>query len=166
MEKVHGHFEKTIYHLLFPELAIKIILTRSMIHLARPTVSPVVNIVFAWNLFFFEKWGWTEGLTTTRTKTMITTSPDCGSAEWINFFFISLFVRCTLQECCSIFKGLSRIFRTPYWTIISYFQKWTDIREEFSSAESLYTFRKFVFCQYFAGFFYWFSKFGFLYLRK
>ena len=25
-----------------------------MIHLARPTVSPVVNIVFAWNLFCFE----------------------------------------------------------------------------------------------------------------
>ena len=31
----------------------------SMIHSSRPTVSPVVNIVFAWNLFCFEKWGQT-----------------------------------------------------------------------------------------------------------
>ena len=34
-----------------------------MIHLARPTVSPVVNIVFAWNLLRFEKWGRTDGRT-------------------------------------------------------------------------------------------------------
>ena len=34
-----------------------------MILSARPTVSPVVNIVFAWNLFClldFEKWGQTD----------------------------------------------------------------------------------------------------------
>ena len=35
----------------------------SMIHSARPTdwVSPVVNIVFAWHLIYFEKWGRTNG---------------------------------------------------------------------------------------------------------
>ena len=33
-----------------------------MIHSARPTGLPVVNIVFAWNLFCFEKWGRTEDM--------------------------------------------------------------------------------------------------------
>ena len=33
----------------------------SMIHSARPTVSPVANIVFAGNLFCFEKLGLTDG---------------------------------------------------------------------------------------------------------
>ena len=59
-----------------------------MIHSARPTVSPVVNIVLAWSLFCFvlldlEKWGRTYGRTTCA-QTMITTRRDCGSAEWIN----------------------------------------------------------------------------------
>ena len=40
-----------------------------MIHSASPTVSPVANIVFAWNLFCFEKWGWTDARN--RAKTMI-----------------------------------------------------------------------------------------------
>ena len=43
-----------------------------MIHSARPTVSPVVNIVLQW----------TDGRTT-RAKTMIITGLDCGLAEWI-----------------------------------------------------------------------------------
>ena len=34
----------------------------SMIHSARPTVSPVVNIVFAWKLFCFEKRGRTDDM--------------------------------------------------------------------------------------------------------
>ena len=38
----------------------------SMIHSARPTVSPVANIVFALNLFCFEKWGRTDGRTSVR----------------------------------------------------------------------------------------------------
>ena len=68
---------------------LKQILTRqvsSMIHSARPTVSPVVN-VFAWNLFCFAKWGRTDGRTYERTtceKIMITAGRDCRSAEWIN----------------------------------------------------------------------------------
>ena len=45
----------------------------SMIHSARPTVSPVTNIVFAWNLFCFEKWGRTDDMW-----------KNCGSASWIN----------------------------------------------------------------------------------
>ena len=32
-----------------------------MIHSARTIVSPVAIIVFAWNLFCFEKWGRTNG---------------------------------------------------------------------------------------------------------
>ena len=35
-------------------LKVQILQLSSMIHLARPTVSPVANIVFAWNLFCFE----------------------------------------------------------------------------------------------------------------
>ena len=46
----------------------------SMIHSARHIVA---NIVFAWNLFCFEKW-------MTCAKTKITTGRDCGSAWWIN----------------------------------------------------------------------------------
>ena len=40
-----------------------------MIHSARPTVSPVVNIVFSlcFVLLDFEKWGLTDGLTDRRT---------------------------------------------------------------------------------------------------
>ena len=56
---------------------VEVVVTRqvsSMIHSAWPTVSPVANIIFAWNLFCFEKWG-----RTACAKTMIT-----GSAEWIN----------------------------------------------------------------------------------
>ena len=34
-----------------------------MIHLSIPTVSPVVNIAFAWHLFCFEKWGRMDGCT-------------------------------------------------------------------------------------------------------
>ena len=50
-----------------------------MIHSARPTVSPVANIVFCcFVLLDFEKWG-----RTTCAKTMIPTDRDCGSAEWI-----------------------------------------------------------------------------------
>ena len=49
-----------------------------MIHSARPTVSPVANIVFALNLFCFEKWG-----RTTCAKTVITTGRDSGSSSWI-----------------------------------------------------------------------------------
>ena len=57
----------------------------SMIHSARPIVTPVVNIVFTWNLscwLDFQKWGWTDERT--YVKTMITTSRDWGLAEWIN----------------------------------------------------------------------------------
>ena len=72
----------------------------SMIHSARPTVSPVVDIVFTWNLFCLARF-WKVGTNirtdgrTTRAKTMITTGSDCGSAEWINqsqFFWRS---KCT-----------------------------------------------------------------------
>ena len=52
-----------------------------MIHSARPTVSPVENIVFLWNLFRFEKSG--DGRTyegTTYAETIITTGSNCGSA--------------------------------------------------------------------------------------
>ena len=55
----------------------------SMIHSARPTVSPVANIVFVWYLFCFEKWGRTY-VRTICAKTMITTDRDRGSASWIN----------------------------------------------------------------------------------
>ena len=54
-----------------------------MIHLASPSVSPLVKIVFAGNLFCFEKWGRTDGRTTCA-KTIITTGRDYGSASWIN----------------------------------------------------------------------------------
>ena len=39
----------------------------SMIHSAKPTFSPIVNIVFTWNLFCFEKWGRTDGRKYVRT---------------------------------------------------------------------------------------------------
>ena len=57
----------------------------SMIYSARPIVLPVVNIVFAWNLFCFENWDGRTYEQTTCAKTMITTGRDCGSASWINY---------------------------------------------------------------------------------
>ena len=55
----------------------------SMIHSARPTVSPVAKHCFV--LLGFEKWGLTD-IRTTCAKTMIPTGRDCGSAEWINSY--------------------------------------------------------------------------------
>ena len=55
----------------------------SMIHSARPTVSPVANIFFRLKFVLF----WeveTDGRTCA--KTMITTGRDCGSGKWINLF--------------------------------------------------------------------------------
>ena len=37
-----------------------------MIHSAGPPVSPVMDIVFVWNLFYFEKWGRTDRRTIER----------------------------------------------------------------------------------------------------
>ena len=68
----------------------------SMIHSARPTVSPVANIVFTKNLFHFQKWERTDGCTTCA-QTMITTGRDCGSAEWINNSWKSLNVNSSNQ---------------------------------------------------------------------
>ena len=54
-----------------------------MIHSARPTVSPEVNIVLAWNLFCFALiWKMGKDGRTTCEKTMIITGR--GSASWIN----------------------------------------------------------------------------------
>ena len=47
-------------------------------------VSPLVNIVFAWNLVCFEKGDGRTYERTTYAKTMITTGRDCGLASWIN----------------------------------------------------------------------------------
>ena len=78
-----------------------------MIRSARPTVSPVASIVFAWNLFRFVRTnGWT-----TCAKTLIATGRGCGSAEWIkkivflrgifpgNFWLHPLFFQNALQLC-------------------------------------------------------------------
>ena len=50
---------------LLPLVRVKVwyllLIVSSMIHSAWPTVSPVANIVFTWNLFCFEKWGRTDG---------------------------------------------------------------------------------------------------------
>ena len=55
-----------------------------MIHATRRTVSPVANIVFAWNLFCFEKCGRTRTYERTPcAKTTITTGRDWGAASWI-----------------------------------------------------------------------------------
>ena len=50
-----------------------------MIHSARPTVSPVANIVFDRNLFCFEKWGRTDG----RTDDMCSNNDHY--RRWINY---------------------------------------------------------------------------------
>ena len=52
----------------------------SMIHSARPTVSPEVNIVFIWNLFCFVI------LWKIRTDICENNEHYCGSAEWIKKF--------------------------------------------------------------------------------
>ena len=52
-----------------------------MIHSARPTVSPVANIVFCCFVLLNLKSGDRQ---TTYAKTMIPTGRDCELAEWIN----------------------------------------------------------------------------------
>ena len=61
------------------------------IHSARPTVSPVLNFVFAWNLICFVIF-WKTGTDarTTCAKTIITTGRDCGLATWINYLNVVL----------------------------------------------------------------------------
>ena len=58
-------FHKTISSLLkcvcwLPKFC-SVTYVSSMIHLARHTLSPVVNMVFACNLLDLEKWGWLDG---------------------------------------------------------------------------------------------------------
>ena len=70
----------------------------SMIHSARPTVLPVVNIVFAWNLFCFEKWGRTDGRH--EQKQWSLPAVTMGSVSWINktiLFFIANFFSDTFR---------------------------------------------------------------------
>ena len=52
-----------------------------MIHSAKPIVSPVANIVFAWNLFSFKKWE--------RTDDMCKNNDHCGSTSRIKKIFHS-----------------------------------------------------------------------------
>ena len=69
-----GHFKQSYLEsvcIYIYQIIIITKLTRQVslvIHSARLTFSPIANIVFAWNLFCFEKWGRTE----TYAKTMIT----------------------------------------------------------------------------------------------
>ena len=59
--------------------AYKKMMVSSTIDSARPTVSPVVNIVLAWNLFcflHFEKWGLTDGRTCAKTMIVIVGRPS------------------------------------------------------------------------------------------
>ena len=54
-----------------------------MIRSDRPTVSPIVNIVFVPNLFCFDIfWKVRMDVRTDSAKTVNTTGRDCGSAEW------------------------------------------------------------------------------------
>ena len=69
----------------------------SMIHSDRPTISPIMNIVFTWNLFCFDRFC-TRDVRTTCVKTMITTGRDCGSAEWIKNIIHPSEVMLTRQE--------------------------------------------------------------------
>ena len=73
-----------------------------MIHSTRPTVSSVATIIFCCFVLLDLKSG--DGLTDGRTngwttcaKIMITTSRDCGSAEWINYYCL-LFYRGPVLE--------------------------------------------------------------------
>ena len=91
----------------------------SMIHSARPTVSPVVSIVFAWNLFCFARF-WKVG-TNVRTicaKTMITTGSDCGPAEWINCYKF-LKTLSWMSRNCNIICLLKKFFQRMWWNIIT-----------------------------------------------
>ena len=66
-------------------------LVSPMIHSARPTVSPVANIVLFCQILKSgdgRTYGLTEGRTTC-SKTIIHTGRDCGAAEWVNKFFFS-----------------------------------------------------------------------------
>ena len=63
-----------------------------MIHSARPTVSPVANIVFALHLFCFEEWGRTDRRTNGRhvQKQWSLPAVEGGSASWINILEVKL----------------------------------------------------------------------------
>ena len=92
IERMHEQFLKILCIILWQELhtrQIKVTYTTqvvsSVIHSARPTVLPVMNIVFTWNLFCFARF-WKVGTDgqIIHAKTIITTGLECGSTEWIN----------------------------------------------------------------------------------
>ena len=61
-----------------------------MIHSARLTVSPALNIIFTWNLFCYFLRS-EDGRTDGRTNNMCENNDrDCGTAEWIKNSLISL----------------------------------------------------------------------------
>ena len=59
----------------------------SMIHSARPTVPPVAITILTWKWFCFAIF-WKADGQTPRTKIVITTGRDCGSASWFNYTFL------------------------------------------------------------------------------
>ena len=107
-----------------------------MIHSAKPTVSPVVNIVFAWKLFCFARF-WkvgTDGRTYERTtcaKTMITSGRDSGSAEWIKRLGIA-------QKSTSTYsrEKYNRFWLDPQGHIHSHDWQWSLFYLSFSIKES------------------------------
>ena len=78
--KVTSHQKRQVIHNQWSSLGFltKTRHVSSMIHSARPTASPVANIVFAWNLL--KKWGRTDGRLVQKQRSL----HDCGSASWIN----------------------------------------------------------------------------------
>ena len=76
----------------------------SLIHLAKPTVWPVAIIIFMWRLFcdiLKNVDGRTDG---NMWKIMITTSWDCGLAEWINKSIILLYWILAIFQQSALYK--------------------------------------------------------------
>ena len=86
-----------------------------MIHSVRPTVLPVANFVFVWNLFYFEQWGRTDGRTDGRHVQKQLSLPTVTVGRPRGSIFM-----CYKTSCISWRMILVYNSRFPSWIIILY----------------------------------------------
>ena len=148
--KVFSHSKSSLFVLFridlskFPSkqgVQMKVSWTRqvsSMIHSARPTVSPVPNIVFAWNLLCFARFFKRKVLRYEqhmRKQCSLPGGRDCGSAEWIK--------KCQSQtEKLFITKVQKRNIVSPYQQDLVIIKKYQWIQSWYHSKKKEYHFSK------------------------
>ena len=102
----------------------------SMIHSARPTVPPVANIVFDWNLFSFKKWGRTDKCKNNdHNRPWLWVGRVDQREKWKNLLCCK---NAAKQHCSTCFEILK-------WKILADYLHWNQSRKFFHFLNFLHT---------------------------